>query len=100
MVYKYTMMEPSNRNYQEEEMQSTTITPQAFNALSTFEQKQLIAAHRAGRSNLQCVKDIFGDKQVPYTATAFHTDAGKAIFLDTAFRAKQPYSSERLSSFW
>jgi hypothetical protein len=60
-----------------------------FNALSTFEQHKAVQVHRAGRTDLQCLKDLFGERVVPFKATAFHTTNGKAIFLDTSSRNQQ-----------
>lgn len=60
----------------------STITAAEFAALSTLEQQRVIASTRAGRTNLACLKSIFGDA-VPPSATAFHTADGKAHFINS-----------------
>lgn len=62
-----------------------------FKGLSTFEQQKVRLAHRAGRTNLQCLQDIFGARVVPFDATAFHCGDGGATFLDTSARNPEWY---------
>ncbi|KAF1003933.1 MAG: hypothetical protein GAK28_04396 [Luteibacter sp.] len=57
-----------------------------FRSLTTYEQQKVRVATRDGRTNLQCLKDIFGEKAVPHLATDFHCGDGGATFLDTSSR--------------
>lgn len=59
-----------------------TMSETEFQKLSTFEEMKAVQINRANRSNLQCLIDIFGS-EVPQSATAFHTEDLKAVFLDT-----------------
>ena len=56
------------------------MTQAEFFEMESLDRLRLIQTTRAGRSNLQCLLDIFGE--VPEDATAFHTDQALAIFLD------------------
>lgn len=53
-----------------------------FHKMSTFEQHRFVQKNRNNRTNLQCLKDIFGEKNVPQDATRFHTDNWNAVFID------------------